>query len=122
MDTIILKGLEIFAHHGVLAEEKRDGQIFVLDAVLHADLSRACTSDKLEETVNYAEAAELIRRVMTEEDNQLIERAAQRVADALLDAFPRLAQVDITLKKPSAPMPVKLAYAGITISRRRAAK
>lgn len=122
MDKIILNGLEIFAHHGVLDEEKRDGQIFVIDAVLHADLSAACASDNLEDTVNYAAAAELIRRVMTARNDDLIERAAQRVTDALFDAFPRLVQIDLTLKKPSAPMPVKLAWAGVAISRRRAAK
>ena len=41
MDTIIIKGLEIFAYHGVNPEEKRDGQRFVLDLTLRADLSAA---------------------------------------------------------------------------------
>lgn len=122
MDTIILNGLEIFAHHGVLDEEKRDGQVFVIDAVLHLDLSSACASDRLEDTVNYAAAAELIGKVMTEQNDDLIERAAQRVVDALFAAYPALIQIDLTLKKPYAPMPVKLAYAGVEISRRRCGK
>ena len=41
--------------HGVLPDEKRDGQDFVVDVVLHLDLRPAGTSDDLTATVNYAE-------------------------------------------------------------------
>ena len=51
MDKVILRGLEIFAYHGVNPEEKRDGQLFVLDITLFADLSQARKSDSLEDTV-----------------------------------------------------------------------
>ena len=39
MDTIYIKGLEIFAYHGVNPEEKRDGQVFLLDIAMVADLT-----------------------------------------------------------------------------------
>ena len=41
METIRIKGLEIFAYHGVNPEEKENGQRFVLDLAMTADLSRA---------------------------------------------------------------------------------
>ena len=44
MDTVYLKGLEIFAYHGVNPEEKEDGQRFVLDLAMKADLSGAATT------------------------------------------------------------------------------
>ena len=54
METIRIKGLEIFAYHGVNPEEKENGQRFVLDLAMTADLSRAAQSDDLRDTVNYA--------------------------------------------------------------------
>ena len=41
MDCITIKGLDLFAYHGVNPEEKRDGQHFLLDIHMSADLSRA---------------------------------------------------------------------------------
>ena len=61
MDTIHIKGLRLFAYHGVNPEEKRDGQTFVLDLRLGADLSRARRSDRLEDTVNYAAVVKAVR-------------------------------------------------------------
>ena len=57
MDTIHIKGLRLFAYHGVNPEEKRDGQTFLLDIQLHAGLSQARHSDRLDDTVNYAAVA-----------------------------------------------------------------
>lgn len=41
METIRIKGLEIFAYHGVNPEEKENGQKFILDIAMQADISRA---------------------------------------------------------------------------------
>ena len=54
-DRISLLGVRARGYHGVLADEKRDGQDFVVDVVLHLDLRPAGTSDDLTATVNYAE-------------------------------------------------------------------
>ena len=40
METIRIKGLEIFAYHGVNPEEKENGQKFILDIAMQADISR----------------------------------------------------------------------------------
>ena len=54
METIRIKGLEIFAYHGVNPEEKENGQKFILDIAMQADISRAAQTEDLNETVNYA--------------------------------------------------------------------
>lgn len=84
MDRIYIKGLELFAYHGVNPEEKRDGQTFLLDITLHADLSRARQTDSLEDTVNYAAVRKTVQRAFTAESYDLIERAAQTVCEAIL--------------------------------------
>lgn len=50
----MLKGLVFHGYHGVLEEERRLGQKFVVDIEASADLSRAGATDDLQDTVNYA--------------------------------------------------------------------
>ena len=45
MDRITLSGVTAVGHHGVFDFERREGQPFVVDAVLHLDFSRAAASD-----------------------------------------------------------------------------
>lgn len=119
MDKIIIKGLEIFAYHGVNPEEKVDGQPFVLDITLDVDLSKPCQTDNVDDTVSYAKVVKLARAVMQQQSDDLIERAAQRVADAILEQFAKAIQVDITLKKPKAPIKAEFDYVAVRLLRTR---
>ena len=119
MSNIIVKGLKVYAYHGVNPEEKENGQIFVLDIDAQTDLSAACMSDRLEDTVSYAKIIKTASAVMTAEKNNLIERAAQRVAQGLLQAYPALEGVCITLKKPDAPIHADFEYAAVKIELKR---
>ena len=44
-DRIELRGLTVRGHHGVFAEECRDGQDFVVDITVWIDLAAAAASD-----------------------------------------------------------------------------
>lgn len=115
MDKIVIKGLKIFAYHGVNPEEKENGQNFVLDIVLKADLSRARQSDRLADTVNYAAVRKTVARVFTQEKYDLIERAAQAVCDGVLAEHPAVREISLTLKKPEAPMNAEFEYVAVEI-------
>ena len=84
MDKIFIKNLELYAYHGVNPEEKENGQRFFLDITAAADLREAGLSDDLSRTVSYAKIIKTASAVFCAEKNDLIERAAERVADALL--------------------------------------
>lgn len=118
-DQISVKNLKVYAHHGVLPEEKRQGQYFYLDITLYADLLMSCLSDRVEDTVNYDEVCNCAYKAMTEHTYDLIERAAQTVCDAILKEFDRVAEVEVTLKKPHAPVKCDIEYAAVTIRRGR---
>lgn len=118
-DKIIIHGLRVFAYHGVLAEEKQKGQNFFLDIVLQADLSLPCLSDRVEHTVNYDEVCQCAVRAMTEESYDLIERAAQAVCDAILAQFHDVTEIELTLRKPEAPVQAAIDYAAVCIRRGR---
>lgn len=119
MDKIIIKGLKLFAYHGVNPEEKEDGQQFEFDIIAFLDLSKACKSDDLNETESYAKIIKTVRRVFTAEKYDLIEKAAQIVADAILDEYPKIQSVSVTLKKLFAPMKAEFDFVAVEITRSR---
>lgn len=119
MDKISIKGLKLFAYHGVNPEEKENGQNFVIDLDYYVNIARACQMDTLDDTVSYAKVVKTIRRVFTAEKYDLIERAAQVIADAVLDEFDDIFKVEVTLKKPEAPISVEFDYVAVSIMRER---
>ena len=51
-DKIILQGIRLYGFHGVNAEEKILGQIYLVDCEVTLDLSKAGIADNLTETVS----------------------------------------------------------------------
>lgn len=119
MDKISIKGLKLFAYHGVNPEEKENGQNFVIDLDYYVNIARACQMDTLDDTVSYAKVVKTIRRVFTAEKYDLIERAAQVIADAVLDEFDDIFKIEVTLKKPEAPISAEFDYVAVSIMRER---
>ena len=100
---IMLRGLTFFAFHGVLLEERQQGNRFVVDLVLEADISRAVCTDNLDDTVNYAEVYEVVRREMAV-PSQLLEHVCGRIAEALLATFDALQRVSVCVVKKNPPI------------------
>lgn len=119
MDRIYIKGLDVFAYHGVMPKEKRDGQRFVLDITLDCDLSKAGRTDRLEDTVDYTAVMDAAVQAMTENSYDLIERAASRTAEAILRAEEKVEKVTLCLRKPEAPIDKIFDYVAVEITRER---
>jgi dihydroneopterin aldolase len=117
-DLVALTGLRHSGFHGVLPEERRDGQDFVIDAVVETDTRPAASSDDLAETVDYAALAQRLAAVVGGEPVDLIETLAARLADAAL-ADPRADAVTITVHKPQAPVGLPFQDVTVTIRRQR---
>lgn len=113
MEKIIIKGLKLFAYHGVNPEEKVDGQNFVLDitATLNADTAKQ--SDNVDDTVSYAKIIKTVRAVFTEKSYDLIETAANKVGKAIMETYPRLESVTVLLMKPEAPVKADFEYVAV---------
>lgn len=119
MDKIIIKGLEIYAFHGVNAEEKEKGQKFIIDVTLHVSLRRAGETDDVEDTVSYSDVTKTILKVVKENTYNLLERVATRIIQQLFIDFFEINSVDITIKKPNAPVSADFEYMAVNISRDR---
>ena len=117
-DRIDLEGIEVLARHGVYPEENERAQVFKVDVTAYLDLEPPGRSDDLGDTLDYGALASEVREVVGSETNRLIERVAQRVADAVL-AHDRVEKVAVTIHKPHAPVDVALTDVSVTIERSR---
>jgi dihydroneopterin aldolase len=119
VDRIAVTGIEVFAHHGVLAHERELGQRFVIDVQLELDLAPAAASDDVADTVHYGDLAGDVAALVAGEPVALIETVAERVAARCL-ADERIREVEVTVHKPAAPLPVVAREVAVTVRRRRA--
>ncbi|MDY5786453.1 MULTISPECIES: dihydroneopterin aldolase [unclassified Corynebacterium] len=118
-DRIELKGLRVYAHHGVLAHETEHGQAFSVDIVCWLDFAEAAASDDLSATINYAELAQLAYDIAGGTPRQLIETVASEIADTALERFALLHAVEVTLHKPHAPIPLTFDDVAVVARRSR---
>lgn len=102
-DRIILQGMQFYGYHGVNPEERVLGQRYVVDLTADLDLRRAGETDRLEDTVSYSHVYRAVRNVMEGEPRNLLESAAQAIAERVLTDFP-VDAVSVTVKKPNPPV------------------
>ncbi|MGI8535271.1 MAG: dihydroneopterin aldolase [Mycobacteriales bacterium] len=115
-DRIRIDGLRVRGNHGVLPEERRDGQDFLVDVVLHLDLRPAGDADDLSRTVDYGELAERLAAVVAGEPVDLLETLAGRLADVCLEP-PLVRTAEVTVHKPQAPIRVPFGDVSVTVVR-----
>ena len=115
IDSITLEGISARGFHGVFPEERRDGQTFVADVELRLPLETR--TDSLDDTVNYAEVAQVVEEVLTGPPHNLIETVAGLIADRCLAHDPRVETVRVTVHKPQAPVRQAFTDLSVTITR-----
>ena len=79
---IILKDIRIFAHHGVLPQERTVGAYFILNISVQTDFSRALVTDDLDGTISYADLFDLVKGEMAT-PSRLLEHVAGRICRAI---------------------------------------
>jgi dihydroneopterin aldolase len=118
-DAIFVNGLVLHAYHGVMPHEAKVGQPFKLDLVLDIDLVAASRSDTLKETVSYEALVKTASEAFCVRRYRLVEAAAGAVAAAVLDRYPRVRGIRVTVRKPHAPIAATFDDVGVTIVRTR---
>lgn len=117
-DRIELRGLRVFGYHGVFEHERRDGQEFVVDLTVWTDISAAAATDDLGRTVDYGALAELAVTIVQGPARNLIETVAAEIASRVR-AVPGVADVEVVLHKPSAPIPHSFTDVRVVTAGRR---
>jgi dihydroneopterin aldolase len=114
--TIEIRGLRVFAHHGVHAFEREHGQIFVIDVWLRCPPSAAEASDDLADAIDYSAVGDRVVELATGGPYDLLERLAAVIADDLSRLHP-VEGVRVRVAKPDAPMVHELREVAVTVER-----
>ncbi|WP_300386234.1 2-amino-4-hydroxy-6-hydroxymethyldihydropteridine diphosphokinase [Clostridium sp.] len=117
MDKLYLKKVEIFANHGVFQEEKNLGQKFILSLEIELDLSLASKTNDLTKSVHYGELCHKIEEEFKKKSYDLIETAAEKIAEFILYNYNQVKNVKVLLEKPWAPIGRHLDTAAVEIKR-----
>ena len=87
-DRILLEGIEVPAALGVSKAERRMCRPVCIDLELGFDLARSGRSDRLSDTLDYAEIYRTVETVARTREHRLVEALADRLARALLEGYP----------------------------------
>lgn len=117
-DVVLLQGIQIPAALGVSAAERRMRRPVALDLELETELATAGRSDRIQQTIHYERVFEVVQDVAANREHKLVEALGQRIADAVLEAFPAVQAVQLTVRKTK-PIAGVLDYAGVRMRRER---
>ena len=109
--------MKFFAYHGGHPYEKKNGQNFIVDLELYADLSIPSKSDNLNQTIDYSKVYETVKRIIEQDSKNLLESLCEDISKTLLESF-KIDAVRIKIKKPDIKLSGnEMGYAAIEIFR-----
>lgn len=106
--------MKFYAYHGVASQEKIVGNTFIVNLLLTADIEAATISDRLEDTINYAEVYAVVAKEMST-PSQLLEAVAGRIMRALHQSFPQIIHVRVRVAKLNPPFGGDLRSAAVIL-------
>jgi len=118
-DAVFVNGLALHAYHGVMQHEAKVGQTFKLDLMLDIDLTEASRTDMLKHTISYDLVAKTASEAFCSRRYRLVEAAAGAVAEAVLEHYPQVQRIRVTVHKPHAPIAATFDDVGVVIERAR---
>jgi dihydroneopterin aldolase len=113
---IELRGVEVHGRHGVLEEERRHGQRFLVDLDLDLADTTAADTDRIEDAVDYRDVVATVVEVSDARAYNLLEAFSSALADALLARFP-LERARVTVRKPDVVLVRPVDYAAVVVER-----
>ena len=116
-DFIKVTNMKVFAYHGVLADEKKNGQDFYLNAKVYVDMRMTGLTDELERSVNYDSICIFLAEVFAENVYDTIEAAAEYTVQEIMVNFPKIEAMELEVRKPHAPLTYVPEDISVTIYR-----
>lgn len=116
--TVEISGLSVYTHHGVEEAEREVGQRLVFDVSFSVGASDATLTDRVEDTVDYGDAAQQVLLVAQERSYRTLERLCAVVADRMMDRYDAEA-VTVRAAKPEPPMPLAVDEVAVEVHRER---
>ena len=116
-DVIRLKDITIFGFYGVSPAEREVGQKIQIDLDLYSDLSAACRSDALSDTINYEAVYSTVMGVVGDDQHyRLLEALGEEICNRVIEEF-SVTKVRIRLRKLNLPFPNNLSHVEVELTR-----
>lgn len=112
MASIFIKNMRFHARHGVMRQERTVGAEFLVTVEVRADIQRAFHTDRVEDTISYADIYQLVRKEM-DMPSALLEHVAARIANAIFKGFEKAKEVEVEITKINPPMGAQCDGAGV---------
>lgn len=113
-----LHGLSIFTHHGVTDAEQEIGQRLEIDVAFDVPDCDAVVTDRLEDTVDYAEVCDIVVLAATERSLRTLERLCQVIGERLVERY-ECERVRVRAAKPEPPLPVAITEVAVEVVQER---
>jgi len=109
MGIIRIHNMMFYSYHGASRAERETGRRYEVDVELHADLSLAAKTDRLDDTINYSKVYNLVADVILNNRFKLLEKIAARIMGEITSAFP-VHRVIVRVRKMIPPIPGNLDH------------
>lgn len=108
-----LSGMEFHAYHGCFEKERAEGNLFVVDFKAEYNLKTPAKSDRLDDTVDYADVYKIVREEMDKPSN-LLENVGWRIVKGIAEKFPQFTRFKIRISKMTPPVGGACQWARVT--------
>ncbi len=114
MGTLVIKNLNFRCRHGLHDFERVIGNDFEVDAAFSIDLNQAGETDDIAYALDYSQACAAIEEIMNGEPVLLIETLLGRIGERLMDDFPEIEQLSVSIRKIRPPMETTCRYVEVS--------
>ena len=112
--TIEITGLSLYTRHGASEAERELGQRLVFDVTFELDDCDATVTDRVEDTVDYADVCEQVALAAQERSYRTLERLCSAIADRLVQRY-RAESVRVKAAKPEPPIPLPVEEVSVEV-------
>jgi len=106
--SIEITGLSLYTHHGVERAEREVGQRLIFDVSFELGSSDAAVTDRLEDTIDYADVCQQVALAAQERSYNTLERLCSAIADRMIDRYgPEYVTVRAAKPEPPIALPVE---------------
>jgi len=112
--TIEITGLSLYTHHGVESAEREVGQRLIFDLSFEVGECDATVTDRVEDTVDYADVCQQVALAAQERSYKTLERLCSAVADRMIERYDAEA-VTVRATKPEPPIPLPVEEVSVEI-------
>jgi dihydroneopterin aldolase len=116
--TVEITGLSLYTHHGVERSERDVGQRLVFDLSFEVGECDATVTDRVEDTVDYADVCQQVALAAQERSYKTLERLCSAIADRMIDRYDA-EQVTVRATKPEPPIPLPVDEVSVEIWKER---